>query len=39
MESIEHYEKFIESKTKFLHRVNKKTEEGIASEEIWFLIS
>ena len=34
MESIEHYEKFIESKTKSLHRVNNKTEEIIESKQI-----
>ena len=34
MESIEHYEKFIESKIKSLHRVNNKTEEIIESKQI-----
>ena len=33
MESIEHYEKFIESKIKLLHRVNKRTEEIIESKQ------
>ena len=34
MESIEHYEKFIENKIKLLHRVNKKTAEIIESKQI-----
>ena len=34
MESIEHYEKFIESKIKLLHRVNKITDEAIESKQI-----
>ena len=34
MESIEHYEKFIESKIKLLHRVNKKTDEVLESKQI-----
>ena len=34
MESIEHYEKFIENKIKLLHRVKKKTAEIIESKQI-----
>ena len=34
METIEHYENFIESKIKLLHRVNKKTEEILESKQI-----
>ena len=34
MESIEHYEKVIESKIKLLHRLNKKTDEIIESKQI-----
>ena len=34
METIEHYENFIESKIKLLHRANKKTEEILESKQI-----
>ena len=34
MESIEHYEKFVESKIKLLHRVNKKTDKVTESKQI-----
>ena len=34
METIEHYENFIESKIKLLHRVKKKIEEILESKQI-----
>ena len=34
MESVEHYEKFMESKMKLLHRLNKNTEEILESRQI-----
>ena len=34
MEFIEHYEKFIESKIKLLHGVNKKTQEIVETKQI-----